>query len=133
MLKIVNDFLIFWQSGEISPNLVTLVTYLQLASLPLLTLFLCFNFLCRYKFYTPFEVYRRISRTKDKLTGAKLVSKFQSRVITLEPKINHYDWMLWAVWPDWAVFWSSWWQICLQKYPKYFMTFWALFKTLQLS
>ena len=42
----------------------------------------------------------------------------------------------------WNIFWrcqvqcdqigrfrSSWGQICLQKYPKYLMTFWGLFKT----
>ena len=37
-----------------------------------------------------------------------------------------------TVWPDWAIFENSWWQICFQKDAKYLMTFWALLKPLQL-
>ena len=35
-----------------------------------------------------------------------------------------------SVWPDWAIFESSLWQIFLQKWPKYLLTFGAIMKTL---
>ena len=38
-----------------------------------------------------------------------------------------------AVWSDWAIFESSFWQILLQKLPKTFDDFWAISKTLRLS
>ena len=32
----------------------------------------------------------------------------------------------WTVWPDWAIFESSWQHIAFQKLPKYFVTPWAI-------
>ena len=32
------------------------------------------------------------------------------------------------VWPDWAIFESSWQQICLQKSPKKIVDFWAIYE-----
>ena len=34
-----------------------------------------------------------------------------------------------SVWPDWAIFESSWWQIWFQKKPNYLVTFLAILKT----
>ena len=36
---------------------------------------------------------------------------------------------MWPVWPDWAISETSWCQNFLQKYPKYWVSFWATLKT----
>ena len=46
------------------------------------------------------------------------------------PGLKHI--LLRPVWPDWAIFESSWQQNLLQKKPKWLATFWAILKNLTL-
>ena len=89
--KVCLEFLIVCTSGEILPNMVTLVITLTAAG--------------RYYFSW-------LSRSGD----------LEEEQEEEDPSAGATHRRI-AAWPDWAIFESSWWQISLQKKPKYLMNF----------
>ena len=89
--KVCLKFLNVCTSGEILPNLVTLVITLTAAG--------------RYYFSW-------LSRSGD----------LEEEQEEEDPSAGATHRRI-AAWPDWAIFESSWWQISLQKKPKYLMNF----------
>ena len=76
-------------------------------------------------------------RNTDNYSVDKSLTTLTLLTILFHSFVTCYQASQWAnsrsVWPDWAIFESSLWQIILQKYPKCMVTFGVFWNTLLLS